>query len=508
MMFSSLSLLIFLPLMGAFVLLTISGSPERVIKNVRHVGLWTSLANFFLSLYVLFHFDMSCGDLQMVEKSAHTFFGVRYALGVDGISMIFLLLTTFLVVLTIFASWKHVQKNIKAHMFCVLVLESLVIGGFLAMDTFLFFVFFESLLIPMFFIIGFFGGPNRLRATFMFFLYTFFGSLGLFVALIYVYQATGSFEPEVIMAYTFTMKEQMWLFWGFFLAFAVKVPMFPVHTWLPDTYVEAPVSGSIILSGVLSTLGAYGLLRFVLPFFPEACSFYQPLVFVLSVVGVVYASFVAFAQSDMKRLVAYSSVAHMGIVTLGLFSARPAGLEGAIFQMVSHGLLSAGLFMAVGCLYDRLKTYKMSDFGDLATMMPLGATCVMILVLSAVGLPGTMGFVGEFLVFLGAFPIAPLWVALAVTSVVWSAMYFLNFYRTVFFGAEKSLNISDFSAREALTLLPIVGVILFFGIFPHVLLQTARPAVYGLLVTKGIERDVIQPAPLETGQSTVYQAQP
>lgn len=508
MMLSSLSLLMLVPMMGAFVLLTISGSPERVVKNVRHVGLWTSLTNFFLSLHVLFHFDMSQGGLQMVEKSGHTFFGVRYALGIDGVSLIFLLLTTFLVVLTIVASWKHVQKNVKAHMFCVLILESLVIGGFLAMDTFLFFIFFESLLIPMFFIIGFFGGPDRLRATFMFFLYTFFGSLGLFVALIYVYQATGSFEPEVIMAHTFTMKEQMWLFWGFFLAFAVKVPMFPVHTWLPDTYVEAPVSGSIILSGILSTLGAYGLLRFVLPFFPEACSFYQPLVFVLSVIGVVYASFVAFAQSDMKRLVAYSSVAHMGIVTLGLFSARPAGLEGAVFQMVSHGLLSAGLFMAVGCLYDRFKTYEMPKFGDLATVMPLGATCVMVLVLSAVGLPGTMGFVGEFLVFLGAFPASPLWVMLAITGVVWSAMYFLNFYRAVFFGGEKQLNTPDLTTREAITLLPIVGVILFFGIFPHFLLQTARPAVYGLLVTKGIEEDINKTASLKTDQAAFQQALP
>ena len=508
MMCSSLSLLILVPLIGAFVLLTISGSPARVVKNVRYVGLWTGLTNFFLSLYVLLNFDTSCVDSQMVEKSRHTFFGIRYALGIDGISIIFLLLTTFLVVLTIVASWKHVRKNVKAHMFCFLVLESLMIGGFLAMDTFLFFVFFESLLIPMFFIIGLFGGAERLRATFTFFLYTFCGSLGLFVALIYVYQATGSFEPDVIMAHTFTMKEQMWLFWGFFLAFAVKVPMFPVHTWLPDTYVEAPVSGSIILSGVLSTLGAYGLLRFVLPFFPEACSIYQPLVFVLSVVSIVYASFVAFAQSDIKRLVAYSSVAHMGIVTLGLFSARPEGLEGAVFQMVSHGLLSAGLFVAVGCLYDRFKTHEMSNFGDLATMMPLGATCVMILVLGAVGLPGTMGFVGEFLVFLGAFASSPLWVGLAVTGVVWSAMYFLNFYRMVFFGEEKQLTAPDLNAREAFILLPIVGCVLFFGLFPHVLLQTARPAVHGLLVTKGVEAEINPGTFLQKKQPTFNQGRP
>ncbi|TGW15795.1 complex I subunit 4 family protein [Candidatus Hepatobacter penaei] len=482
---SYLSFLLLIPLVGAGVILTIAGGGvAKHGRNVRHVALWTSVSEFLLTLYLAINFEGWRPGVQMVEKSASTFFGIRYHLGIDGISLVFVLLTAFLVMVTIFVSCRGTQQSLKAYMISFLLMESLMVGAFVAQDVFLFFIFFEALLIPMFFVIGFWGGEKRLYATFVFFLYTFFGSLALFVALVYIYQTIGSFSVQSIVAYPFTLKEQIWLFWGFFLAFAIKVPMLPVHTWLPDTYVEAPLGGSVILAGILSTLGGYGLLRFVISFFPEASLLFQPLVFFLSALAVVYASFVAFAQSDAKRLVAYSSVAHMGIVTLGIFSLGFAGVQGAVFQMVSHAILSAALFILVGFLKDRFHTYDMQAFGGLARSMPVFSTMFMIAVLGAVGLPGTIGFVGELLVFLESVRISPWLGGMAVTGVVFSAMYFLVLYKNIFLGeASQEVVQADLTTREVGAILPMILCVLALGIFPYALIKVTSPSVHILLNT-------------------------
>lgn len=477
--------LIALPLIGSFTISLIAPG-EKAHQNVKHVGLWTSCFIFLYAVGLIFCTDFHVATPQMVQASAWAFLGIRYVVGLDGISLLFLLLSSFLVMLTILSLWSVRTKHLKSYMSFILLLESLVMGAFLACDGLLFFIFFEATLLPTFFIIGFFGGERRLPAVFKFFLFTLLGSFGLLASLLYIHQAVGSFMLTDIMAHTFTHTEQVWLWLGFFIAFAIKVPMVPVHTWLPDTYTEAPFGGSVLLAGLLSTMGAYGMLRFVLPCFPEANLYFQPLVFTLSVLAIIYGSLVAFAQTNIKRMVAYSSVAHMGIVTLGIFTNNLPGLQGAIFQMLSHGLLSAGLFFMLGFLYKRYKTYDMQEFGGLATEMPLAATFFMILTLGAVGLPGTVGFVGELLTFVGTFYTSFWFALLAASAVVFSALYFLYLYRSIFFEQKvDGLDVTKLKRHEIITLTPIIFLVLLLGIFPSLVLRmTESTGTHLLRLTK------------------------
>jgi len=480
---SLLSCLMLLPLLGVFVLMTIPMSWGRANQNVRYVALLTSITTFLLSLGLLSVFDLSAFHPQLMEKYTLPLTGFSYALGIDGISLSFIWLTTFLTCLVVLAGWKSITYQLRNYMAFFLLLEAIMIGVFTAQDLLLFFIFFEATLIPMFFIVGIWGGERRLYAVFKFFLYTLMGSLAMLVAVLYIYQQTGTFDLATITNHCFSQREQFWLWLGFFISFAIKIPMWPVHTWLPDTHVEAPTGGSVILAGILLKLGGYGLLRFSIPFFPDAMHHFTPFVFALSVVAIIYASYVAFVQHDIKKLVAYSSIAHMGLVTLGIFSSKFIGLQGAIFQMISHGVISGGLFLLVGMIYDRMHTREIDAFGGLAVGMPSYATYFMILTLASVGLPGTMGFVGEVMVIFSTFFVSPLYAILAVTGVVWSAMYALWLYRKMFFGAVKESlkKLHDLSLREKCILAPLTAIVLFFGLFPCVLLNITAPAAHNLL---------------------------
>ncbi|MEO0035657.1 MAG: hypothetical protein RLZZ501_1680, partial [Pseudomonadota bacterium] len=399
-----LTLTTFLPLVGALFLLTIRGEEAVVARNARHVALLTALATFVLSLFVLARFDGGSPDFQLKE-TATWFPGttLSYSLGVDGVSVWFVLLSTFLTPLCILSSFEAVKVRVKEYMVAFLVLETMMVGMFCALDLVLFYLFFEGVLIPMFIIIGVWGGPRRVYASFKFFLYTLLGSVLMLLAMLAMYFEAQTTDIPSLMAHSFPLEMQKWLWLAFFASFAVKVPMWPVHTWLPDAHVEAPTAGSVILAGVLLKMGAYGFLRFSLPMLPDASLFFTPLIQALSVIAVIYTSLVALVQDDLKKLIAYSSVAHMGYVTLGLFAMTPQGVEGALLQMLSHGLVSGALFLGVGVVYDRLHTREIARFGGLAARMPRYAAFFMLFTLASIGLPGTSGFVGEFLVLTGVF---------------------------------------------------------------------------------------------------------
>lgn len=470
-----LSIVTFLPLLGVVFIAFLSREADS--NNARFAALWTSLVTFFVSLVLWLNFDTENPGFQFVESAA--WLGpIRYKMGVDGISMLFIILTTFLVPLCILASWDSVKTRVKEYMIAFLVLETLMIGVFAALDLVLFYLFFEGGLIPMFLIIGVWGGERRVYASFKFFLYTLLGSVLMLLAMMAIYSATGTTDIPTLMTTPLSGDLQWWLWLAFFASFAVKMPMWPVHTWLPDAHVEAPTAGSVILAGILLKMGGYGFLRFSLPMFPLASETFAPLVFTLSVIAIIYTSLVALAQTDIKKLIAYSSVAHMGFVTMGIFTATPQGIDGAIFQMLSHGLVSAALFLCVGVIYDRLHTREIAAFGGLADTMPVYAACFMVFTMANVGLPGTSGFVGEFLTLLAAFKVNT-WVAtLATTGVILSAAYALWLYRRVIFGVIERpalAALKDLNAREMAVLIPLVVLVILFGIYPAPVLDiTAR----------------------------------
>ncbi|MGB3645796.1 MAG: NADH-quinone oxidoreductase subunit M, partial [Mesorhizobium sp.] len=398
-----LSTVTFLPLVGVLFLLFIRDDSDSARRNVRAITLLTTIVTFVVSLFVWIGFDNSQAGFQMVEKHDWLDSGISYHMGVDGISMLFVILTTFLMPICILASWESIQKNVKAYMISFLLLEVLMVGVFCALDIVLFYVFFEGSLIPMFIIIGVWGGKRRVYASFKFFLYTLLGSVLMLLAIMAMFFQSGTTDIPTLLTHAFPATMQTWLWLAFLASFAVKIPMWPVHTWLPDAHVEAPTAGSVILAGIMLKLGGYGLIRFSLPMFPLASEMFAPLVFTLSVVAILYTSLVALMQEDMKKLIAYSSVAHMGFVTMGIFAANQQGVQGAIFQMLSHGLVSSALFLCVGVIYDRLHTREIDAYGGLVNNMPKYAVAFLIFTMANVGLPGTSGFVGEFLTMLGAF---------------------------------------------------------------------------------------------------------
>ena len=483
--FPWLSVITFAPMIGVIFILLIRGNPEVVARNTRAVALWTSLITFAVSMGIWVKFDNAIVGFQFEEKAVWMeSLGLAYHLGVDGISMFFILLSTLLTVLCIAASWISITDRVKEYMISFLVLETLMIGMFSALDLVLFYVFFEGVLIPMFLIIGVWGGPRRNYAAFKFFLYTLVGSVLMLLAILTMIFESGTADITVLLNHDFPVSLQPWLWLAFFASFAVKVPMWPVHTWLPDAHVEAPTAGSVILAGVLLKFGGYGFLRFSLPMFPIASADFTPFIFGLSVIAIIYTSLVALAQEDMKKLIAYSSVAHMGFVTMGCFAANQQGIEGAIFQMLSHGVVSAALFLVVGIVYDRIHSREISTYGGLVHRMPFYALIFMIFMLASVGLPGTSGFVGEFLILIGTFQVNT-WVALlGATGVIIGAAYMLYLYRRVIFGEltkEDLKKILDVSPREIAVFAPLILIVFFMGIYPIPFLDVMHSSVENLL---------------------------
>lgn len=481
-----LSIAIFLPLVGAaLVLLIRMDNEERAAVNARWTALWTSIAVLIVVNVIWFMFDPSTARFQFVERAPWIpAYGIEYHLGIDGISLFLIVLSALLTPVCILCSWEEVRIRTKEYMIAFLVMESFMIGVFCALDFILFYLFFEAILIPMFLIIGVWGGPRRIYSAFKFFLYTLVGSVLLLVAMLAMYFEAGTTSIPELMGIGFREDLQRWLWLAMFASFAVKVPMWPVHTWLPDAHVEAPTAGSVILAGVLLKMGAYGFVRFSLPMLPDASEFFAPLVFVLSIVAIVYTSLVALMQEDMKKLVAYSSVAHMGFVTIGIFSLNQQGIEGSIFQMLSHGVVSAALFLCVGVIYDRIHSREIARYGGLVNRMPRYALVFMIFVLAAVGLPGTSGFVGEFLVLLGAFQ-TNTWVALfATTGIILGAAYMLWLYQRVVFGEllhADLKSIADCNRRELLYFAPLVAAVLVMGVWPDTFLDVMHASVEQLV---------------------------
>jgi NADH-quinone oxidoreductase subunit M len=479
--FGLLSLITFFPLVGA---LAIAALNKEAKGNARWIALYMTLFTLGASIYLWANFDQGNPGFQFVEEMDWLGGSIRYKMGVDGISVLFVVLTAFLMPLCIVVSWQAIDERVKEYMIAFLVLETLMIGVFCALDLILFYLFFEGGLIPMFLIIGIWGGARRVYASFKFFLYTLLGSVLMLLAIMAMYWHAGTTDIPTLLTFKFPADMQWWLWLAFFASFAVKLPMWPVHTWLPDAHVEAPTAGSVILAGVLLKMGGYGFLRFSLPMFPLASQEFAPLVFALSVIAIIYTSLVALAQEDVKKLIAYSSVAHMGFVTIGIFSFTVQGVDGAIFQMLSHGLVSAALFLCVGVVYDRMHTREIAAYGGLVNRMPLYAAVFMVFTLANVGLPGTSGFVGEFLTLVGAFK-ANTWVAfLATFGVILSAAYALYLYRRMIYGPleKPSLrNITDMNYREVLVFTPLVLLVLLFGFYPAPLLDVTALSVKKLV---------------------------
>ncbi|MGI8390657.1 NADH-quinone oxidoreductase subunit M [Brucella anthropi] len=479
-----LSTVTFMPLVGALLILLIKDDSEASRRNIRNVALLTTIFVFILSLVIWAGFDNSNPGFQMFEQIDWMGGGISYHMGVDGISVLFVVLSAFLMPFCILASWISVEKRVKEYMIAFLILETLMIGVFCALDLFLFYVFFEASLIPMFIIIGVWGGKRRVYASLKFFLYTLLGSVLMLIAIMAMYWQAGTMNIVELQKYSFPAGMQTWLWLAFFASFAVKMPMWPVHTWLPDAHVEAPTAGSVILAGILLKLGGYGFLRFSLPMFPLASADFAPLIFTLSVIAIIYTSLVALVQEDIKKLIAYSSVAHMAYVTMGIFAANEQGIQGAIFQMLSHGIVSGALFLCVGVIYDRMHTREIAAFGGLVNNMPKYAVAFLIFTMANVGLPGTSGFIGEFLTLFGVFRVNT-WVALfATTGVILSAAYALWLYRQVVFGAltKESLKaLLDLSPREKIILYPLVALTIFFGVYPTPVFDVTAGAVNALV---------------------------
>ncbi|GLQ07174.1 NADH-quinone oxidoreductase subunit M [Sneathiella chinensis] len=479
-----LSIVTFLPLVGALLILLTGGKEEVAARNARQVALWTTLITFGLSLTIWAGFDNSNPGFQFVEKAEWLGGGINYHMGVDGISMLFIILTTFLMPLCVLASWNAITTRVREYMIAFLIMETLMVGVFCALDMVLFYLFFEAGLIPMFLIIGIWGGANRVYASFKFFLYTLLGSVLMLVAMITMYFIVGTTDIPTLMAYNFDVDLQYWLWLAFFASFAVKVPMWPVHTWLPDAHVQAPTAGSVILAGVLLKMGGYGFLRFSIPMFPVGSEFFTPFVFALSVVAIIYTSLVALVQKDMKKLIAYSSVAHMGFITIGIFTFTQQGLEGGILQMLSHGIVSGALFLCVGVIYDRMHTREIARYGGLVHRMPKYALIFMVFTMATIGLPGTSGFVGEFLILIGTYQVSTWTAFLATTGVILGAAYSLWLYRRVVFGEmvnEDLKDILDVNKRELAIFVPLIVVAMWMGIYPDPFLDVMHAAVGNLM---------------------------
>jgi NADH-quinone oxidoreductase subunit M len=478
-----LSVVTFLPLAGA-LFIAVLNDDEAGVRNARWVALWTTLITFAISLILIWRFDPTTADFQFVEHRPWLGGSIVYSMGVDGISLPFVVLTTALMPICILASWASIQSRVREYMIAFLVLETLMVGTFCALDLVLFYLFFEGGLIPMFLIIGVWGGPRRVYASFKFFLYTLLGSVLMLLAIMAMYWQAGTTDIPTLLHHAFPRTLQTWAWLAFLASFAVKLPMWPVHTWLPDAHVEAPTAGSVVLAAILLKLGGYGFLRFSLPMFPEASQHLAPLIYVLSVVAIIYTSLVALVQEDMKKLIAYSSVAHMGFVTMGIFAMTAQGVAGGIFQMISHGIVSAALFLCVGVVYDRMHTREIAAYGGLVNRMPVYAFVFMVFTLANVGLPGTSGFVGEFLSLIGTFRVNN-WVAtLATFGTILSAAYALWLYRKVIFGKlEKPslFSIRDIGWREIVVLAPLVILTIVFGVYPKPVLDISSASVTALI---------------------------
>jgi NADH-quinone oxidoreductase subunit M len=481
-----LSLTTFAPIVGVAVILAaraFSGASEKTDTLAKWIALVTTLVTFGLSIVLTVQFDPKNPGFQFVEDFAW-FAGLHYRMGVDGISVLFVLLTAFLLPICIVASWKSIEKRVVEYLIAFLVLETLVIGVFAALDLVLFYLFFEFGLVPMFLIIGIWGGKRRVYAAYKFFLYTLLGSVLMLAAILAMISIAGTSSIPVLMTFKFAPWLQTWLWLAFFASFAVKMPMWPVHTWLPDAHVEAPTAGSVILAGILLKMGGYGFMRFSLPMFPNASELFQPLVFAMSAIAIVYTSLVAFRQTDIKKLIAYSSVAHMGFVTMGIFSGNAAGEQGALFQMLSHGVISGALFLCVGVVYDRMHTREIAFYGGLTNRMPHYAFVFLLFTMGNVGLPGTSGFVGEILTMTGVYK-ASTWTAIvAATGVILSAMYALTLYRRVMFGEitnPELKTITDLDAREILLFTPLIVMTLVLGIYPNLVFNLTATSVDALV---------------------------
>jgi len=481
-----LSIVTFLPLVGVlFILFRRGGAEADVARAARSVALLTSTVTFIVSLALWVNFDSSTADFQFVETATWMpQWGINYRMGVDGISLFFVILSTFLTPLCILSAWDAIKVRVKEYMIAFLVLETMMVGMFAALDYMLFYVFFEAVLIPMYIIIGVWGGPRRVYASFKFFLYTLLGSVLMLLALLMMSHVAGTTDIPTLMKTHFAHDLQLWLWLALFASFAVKVPMWPVHTWLPDAHVEAPTAGSVILAGVLLKMGAYGFVRFSIPMLPEATLVFTPLIYVLSIIAVIYTSLVALVQVDMKKLIAYSSVAHMGFVTIGLFALTQQSVEGALFQMLSHGIVASALFLCVGVVYDRLHTREIARYGGLSKNMPIYAAIFMSFVMASVGLPGTSGFVGEFLVLLGTFQHNSLVALFAASGMVLGAAYALVLYRAIAFGKLDKDDVKampDVSWREAAIFAPLIIVVLWMGIYPSSFLGPMHASVAHLV---------------------------
>jgi NADH-quinone oxidoreductase subunit M len=478
-----LSVVTFLPIAGA-IFIAFLRDDDAGARNARWVALWTTLITFAISLMLLRHFDAGSADFQYLEKYPWLGGAINFSLGVDGISLPFVILTTAIMPLSILASWTSIQNRVRAYMIAFLVLETLMVGTFCALDLVLFYLFFEGGLIPMFLIIGVWGGPRRVYASFKFFLYTFLGSVFMLLAIMALYWDGGTTDIPTLLHHAFPRTLQTWAWFAFLASFAVKLPMWPVHTWLPDAHVEAPTAGSVILAAILLKLGGYGFLRFSLPMFPEASVEFAPLIYALSVVAIIYTSLVALMQEDVKKLIAYSSVGHMGFVTMGLFAMTAQGVAGGIFQMLSHGIVSAALFLCVGVIYDRMHTREIAAYGGLVNRMPVYAFAFMVFTLANVGLPGTTGFIGEFLTLLGTFRVNNWVTTFATLGIILSAAYALWLYRKVIFGKLEKPSLAairDLGWREMVILTPLVALTIFFGIYPKPVLDVSAASVTQLI---------------------------
>jgi NADH-quinone oxidoreductase subunit M len=495
-----LSIIIFLPLVGVALLSLINSTTANGERNLKQTALWVVCLNFIVSIAMLINFDQSDPNFQFTESYFWLNSGISYHLGVDGISILLIILTTFLMPFCILASFESIKVSLKEYLIAFLILETLMIGVFCSLDLVLFYLFFEGGLIPMFLIIGIWGGERRVYATFKFFLFTLAGSVFMLLAIIAIYMETGTTNITYLLQFDLAPSLQ-YIFWlAFFASFAVKIPMWPVHTWLPDAHVEAPTAGSVILAGVLLKMAGYGFIRFSLGIFPIASSYFAPFIFTLSIISIIYASLVALVQTDMKKLIAYSSVAHMGFVTLGIFTFTLQGIEGAIIQMLSHGIISAALFLCVGVVYDRIHTREIDRYGGLVNRMPLYAFAFMIFIMGSIGLPGTSGFVGEFLVLLSIFSVNTYFAVFATSGVVLAAAYSLWLYRKVIFGSlikDDLQDILDLSYREIIILFPLAFLTIFFGFYPQPLIDIIEPSTIQLITNIANDVAIAEPASYE-----------
>ena len=484
MNFPILSAIIFIPLIGAFFILLTKGDIKNIEKNSKYIAIFSSLVNFFLSIFLWYLFDPTTSEFQFVEKRVWIKNFINFQIGVDGISILFVVLTAFITPICILSAVNSIKFKIKDFLIALLLMETLMIGVFCSLDLIIFYLFFEAGLIPMFLIIGIWGGSRRVYSAFKFFLFTLLGSVLMLIAIIAIYWISGTTDLIQLLNFRIDEKYQYLLWLAFFSSFAVKMPMWPFHTWLPDAHVEAPTAGSVILAAILLKMAGYGFIRFSLGLFPIATDYFSSFIFFLSVIAIIYTSLVALAQEDMKKLIAYSSVAHMGFVTIGIFSLNQQGLEGSIIQMISHGLISAGLFLCVGVVYDRFNSRMISSYGGLVNIMPKYAFLFMIFTLGGLGLPGTSGFVGEFLILVGSFQINYIVAILATTGVILSAAYMLWLYRRVVFGKiinSELKKMKDLNISELYILYPLALLIILFGFYPEPFFNSIEVSINNLI---------------------------